>query len=49
MRFLNSRLLPMLAALTGMAGGLDLFEIISLLGPESTFARIEHGMRRLAD
>ncbi|MCP3914261.1 MAG: glutamate--tRNA ligase [bacterium] len=38
---------PLRCALTGMGGGRDLFEIIALLGAERTFARIEHGARRL--
>ncbi len=39
---------PLRCALTGAAGGRDLFEIIALLGPERTARRIEAGIRRLA-
>ncbi|HVS18938.1 MAG TPA: glutamate--tRNA ligase [Planctomycetota bacterium] len=39
---------PLRCALTGAAGGRDLFEIVDLLGPESALARIRAGARRLA-
>ena len=39
---------PLRCALSGMAGGLDLFELMGLLGRESTFRRIESGLERLS-
>lgn len=39
---------PLRCALTGLPGGPDLFEVIALLGPESTRARIQAGIQRLA-
>ena len=39
---------PLRCALTGHPGGPDLFDVMALLGPESTLARIEHGLVRLA-
>jgi glutamyl-tRNA synthetase len=39
---------PLRCALSGAAGGRDLFEILDLLGPESALARIRAGARRLA-
>ncbi|QDV07739.1 Glutamate--tRNA ligase 1 [Planctomycetes bacterium Poly30] len=39
---------PLRCALTGMAGGRDLFDCIELLGRESALARIEAGQKRLA-
>ena len=39
---------PLRCALTGMAGGPDLFEVIALLGPQAALARIERGLQRLA-
>ena len=38
---------PLRLALTGLGGGPDLFEVLALLGPERSLARIEHGARRL--
>ncbi|MHC4263505.1 MAG: glutamate--tRNA ligase [Planctomycetota bacterium] len=35
---------PLRCALTGKPGGADLFEIIALLGPERTLARVERGL-----
>lgn len=40
---------PLRLALTGLGGGPDLFDVIGLLGPERSLARIEHGARRLDD
>ncbi len=37
---------PLRCALTGLAGGPDLFEVIRLLGCERTLARMEAGIRR---
>ena len=39
---------PLRCALTGKPGGPDLFDIMALLGAESTLARLEAGIRRLA-
>lgn len=39
---------PLRCVLTGAPGGPDLFEIMSLLGPDAVRARIEAGIRRLA-
>ncbi len=39
---------PLRCALTGMAGGRDLFDCIDLLGRDSALARIETAMTRLA-
>lgn len=39
---------PLRCALTGMAGGRDLFDCIDLLGPEHALARIEAARARLA-
>jgi glutamyl-tRNA synthetase len=39
---------PLRCALTGMAGGRDLFDCIDLLGRESALARIETATKRLA-
>ncbi len=39
---------PLRCALTGKPGGPDLFDIMALLGAESTLARIDAGLRRLA-
>ena len=39
---------PLRCALTGAAGGPDLFDIMVLLGVESSLARIEAGLARLA-
>ena len=39
---------PLRCAVSGMPGGLDLFELMGLLGRESTFRRIESGLQRLA-
>ena len=39
---------PLRCAITGLPGGPDLFEVAALLGPASTRARIEAGIRRLA-
>ncbi|MBI1382552.1 MAG: glutamate--tRNA ligase [Planctomycetaceae bacterium] len=39
---------PLRCALTGEAGGPDLFDVMALLGPERTLARIESGIRRLS-
>ena len=39
---------PLRCALTGKAGGPDLFDVIALLGPERTLARLESGISRLA-
>jgi glutamyl-tRNA synthetase len=41
--------MPLRCALTGKAGGPDLFEVMALLGPERTLARIDAGLRRLAE
>ncbi len=38
---------PLRCALTGKAGGPDLFDIMVWLGPQSAVARIEQGLRRL--
>ncbi len=40
---------PLRCALTGAAGGPDLFDVMELLGPESSLARIQHGLSRLVD
>jgi nondiscriminating glutamyl-tRNA synthetase len=40
---------PLRCALTGKAGGPDLFDVITLLGPERTLSRLEKGMVRLAE
>jgi len=39
---------PLRCALTGKAGGPDLFEVIALLGPERTLRRLDAGLVRLA-
>lgn len=39
---------PLRCALTGKAGGPDLFDIMALLGPVATIRRIEAGIERLA-
>jgi glutamyl-tRNA synthetase len=39
---------PLRCALTGAAGGRDLFEVLELLGLESALARMRSGARRLA-
>lgn len=39
---------PLRCALTGLAGGRDLFEVLELLGAEASLARIRHGARRLS-
>ena len=39
---------PLRCALSGHPGGRDLFEIMDLLGPQSTLRRIREGARRLA-
>jgi len=39
---------PLRCALSGMPGGLDMFELMGLLGRESTFRRLESGLQRLA-
>ena len=39
---------PLRLALTGQAGGPDLFEVIALLGPERALRRIERAAERLA-
>jgi glutamyl-tRNA synthetase len=39
---------PLRCALTGKAGGPDLFDIIAWLGPERTLERLERGLERLA-
>ena len=39
---------PLRCALAGQAGGRDLFEVMDLLGPERTLARIRSGAHRLA-
>ena len=39
---------PLRCALTGEPGGPDLFDVMALLGPERTLARIDHGLERLA-
>jgi len=39
---------PLRCALSGQAGGRDLFEVMDLLGPERTLARIRSGVRRLS-
>jgi glutamyl/glutaminyl-tRNA synthetase len=38
---------PLRCALTGAAGGVDLFEAMALLGAERVRARIAHGVQRL--
>lgn len=38
---------PLRCALTGMAGGPDLFDVIELLGPDASLARIDAGLERL--
>ncbi len=38
---------PLRCALTGRAGGPDLFDVMALLGPRSTLARIDAGIARL--
>ncbi len=38
---------PLRCALTGAPGGPDLFEVIALLGPERTLARVGAGLERL--
>ena len=38
---------PLRLALTGMGGGPDLFDVMALLGPERSLARIEQGALRL--
>jgi glutamyl/glutaminyl-tRNA synthetase len=40
---------PLRCALTGAAGGVDLFEAMHLLGAEHVRARLEFALRRLAD
>ncbi|MEO0651403.1 MAG: glutamate--tRNA ligase [Planctomycetota bacterium] len=40
---------PLRCALTGKPGGADLFEIIALLGPERTRARVAAGLERMFD
>ena len=40
---------PLRCALTGLPGGPDLFDVMLLLGRESTQARLRHGIVRLAD
>ena len=39
---------PERSALTGAAGGADLFDIMALLGEESVLRRIEGGIERLS-
>ena len=39
---------PLRCALTGMAGGADLFELMALLGPAAVLARLRSGLERLA-
>lgn len=39
---------PLRCALTGQPGGRDLFELMALIGRESTLARLDAGCRRLA-
>jgi glutamyl-tRNA synthetase len=39
---------PLRCALTGQAGGPDLFELIELLGREHALARIDSAIRRLS-
>jgi glutamyl-tRNA synthetase len=39
---------PLRLALTGLAGGPDLFEVMGLLGPEESLRRIERAQARLA-
>jgi glutamyl-tRNA synthetase len=39
---------PLRCALTGQAGGPDLFDVIAWLGPERTLARLDRGLERLA-
>ena len=39
---------PLRCVLTGAAGGPDLFDVLGLLGPERSLARIERGIERLS-
>jgi glutamyl-tRNA synthetase len=39
---------PLRCALTGAAGGPDLFSVMALLGPEASLARLAAGIERLA-